>query len=155
MEQYSKDDLIVKLRKEETPIRKIAKITHSSNTRIEDVLLRGGTSDATSKYSEALKLFSEGKEPLEVSTILSMPSKRTIEFYNEFLDLNHMGMLAGVHRETGSKGVADMLLMHKVMVEKHMRPEDLREITSVMAQWPKLKQDVEVLVPKELVLLVF
>jgi hypothetical protein len=92
MSLESKDEMILRLRREGRKIRDIAHRTRTSTNRVVDIIHYGGEN----KYQQALKLFTEGKSPLEVGTTLSLSSKKTMCYLVEWMRLGDMGMLAKV-----------------------------------------------------------
>jgi hypothetical protein len=54
-----------------------------------------------SPTSQAYRLFSEGKAPLEVAIALDLTESQTTKFYEEYLNLNNMHELRMIHEEIG------------------------------------------------------
>jgi phage antirepressor YoqD-like protein len=136
-----KDELILKLRDEGKSFREIADIAQVSNTRIQDALKANGVIMTESKYSQALRLFSLQKTPLEVAAILSLPSEKTLEYYTEYVTLDHMGQLAKVYEETGPKYISDLLMLHKVMLNKQINHNMLPGIITAATDLAKVKME--------------
>src|SRR5215207_2723638 len=75
-----------------------------------------------SPSSQAYKLFSEGKTPIEVAIALDLNESETIKYYEEYLNLKQMHELRMVYDEIGPD-VMYFLELYKLSKDVHMKPE--------------------------------
>ncbi|MGH9925025.1 MAG: hypothetical protein ACRD5B_06565, partial [Nitrososphaeraceae archaeon] len=102
-----KEELVKQLYEEGKTIREIAKAVHMSFGPIGNII-RKVTGDSskdsnniptTSKETEALKLFQEGKTPIKVAIILNISSDETEDLYLGYLKLVHLHHLVLIYKE--------------------------------------------------------
>jgi len=91
------EELVVQLHKDGKSVKYIAKVVHKNFTYIGAVLKRRfpeeyatGNNTVMSIETQALKLLSEGKTPVEVAVLLNMKSEDTTNIYLSFLGLKRM-----------------------------------------------------------------
>lgn len=94
--RLEKEQLAVQLHKEGKGTREIAKKVHMNLTDIGSILHREFSEEYAEKTpvasieTRALQLFSEGKTLVEVAIMLDANSDDVIEYYKNYLRLNHM-----------------------------------------------------------------
>ena len=67
-----------------------------------------------SKITQAIKMFLEGKTPVEVAIALDIPADQVQAIYREFWELNNMHELAEVYEEIRPY-LSSVLRLHKVL----------------------------------------
>jgi hypothetical protein len=127
--RQDREKLIVELYRKGGSYREISKMARISVRDIKPILQKYGA-DNLSEYadidygiedtnavllpnSKAYKLFSEGKNPLEVSIALNLRAPEVRMLYKEFWKLRRMHSLAKLCNEIGDKGVSTLLQLHK------------------------------------------
>jgi DNA-binding transcriptional regulator GbsR (MarR family) len=100
--------LVIQLYQQGKTIREIAKEVHMSFSRISQVINRfeGVNSDEevpVSKETKALKLFSEGKNPVFVAIELDMKIDEIKRLYLEYLNMNGLNDLTKFYHEQGDQ----------------------------------------------------
>jgi hypothetical protein len=115
MSRAEKEQFVIRLYKENKSVREIAKLMHMSFRDIglitnklkeeterqnADLDGRDDINDASkSKITQAIKLFSEGKKPVEVVIALDIPPDEVRAIYRDFCGLNNMHQLVEVYDE--------------------------------------------------------
>jgi hypothetical protein len=77
-----------------------------------------------SKQSQAFKLFSEGKTPLNVAIALDLPADEIQAIHREFWELNNMHELAEVHEEIRPY-LSSVLRLHKILNDLGMGEQEI------------------------------
>ena len=67
--------------------------------------------------SQAYQLFSEGKTPIEVATILNLPASKVSKLYREYWDLKGLHQLNIIYKETNGK-LWPFLKVYKELIKK-------------------------------------
>jgi len=75
-----------------------------------------------SPSSQAYRLFSEGKAPLEVAIALDLSESETTKYYEEYLNLKQMDDLQMIYDEIGGN-IIHFLKLYKLSKDAHMKPE--------------------------------
>jgi hypothetical protein len=75
-----------------------------------------------SPSSQAYKLFSEGKTPIEAAIALDLTESETTRFYEEYLNLAQIHDLKMVYEEVGPN-IMHFLELYKLSKDAHMKPE--------------------------------
>jgi DNA-binding Lrp family transcriptional regulator len=103
-----KEILVIQLYQQGKTIREIAKEVHMSFSRISQVIKRFegvnfGEEVPVSKETKALKLFSEGKNPVFVAIELDMKIDEIKRLYLEYLNMNGLNDLTKFYYEQGDQ----------------------------------------------------
>ena len=69
--------------------------------------------------SKAYELFSEGKRPVEVATILNLREPEVTKLYREYWRLKRLHILNSIYKETNGK-LSSFLKLYRLMKEKGM-----------------------------------
>jgi hypothetical protein len=131
--RVEKEEFVIQLYKENKSTREIAKLTHMSFRDIGAITKKLKSAAAgekgpleedddiksKSKTTQALKLFSELKSPIEVAIALDLPVDQVRIIYREYWELDGMHRLAQIYEEA-KYDVHDLLRLHK-MVKKTSR----------------------------------
>jgi uncharacterized membrane protein len=124
MSRKEKEECIIRLYKENKSTREIAKLVHMSfsdiGAAIKKVKLEanGGELEdddmkSKSKTTQAIKLFSELKTPVEVAIELDLPADQVRAIYREYWELESMYGLAQIYEEA-KYDIHDLLRLHKI-----------------------------------------
>ena len=139
MRREEKEEYVIRLYNENKSIREIAKIMHMSFRDIGRIINRlkseaererGDTSygetdtEPKSKQSQAFKLFSEGKTPVEVVIALDLQADQVQAIYREFWELNNMYELAEVYEEIRPY-LPSFLRLHKILNDRRMGEQEI------------------------------
>ena len=110
---------------------------------------------ANEKSTQAYKLFSEGKKPVEVAIQLSLSEKEATRFYTEYWRLKHLYSLYHIYQE--SKGnLSYILKLYRLAKRQGIRIDDLDwfvkmvdigtyNIPDLQKQYAKLQDEVQVI----------
>jgi transposase len=101
-----KEEYVIRLCKENKSFREIAKIMHMSFRDIAAIINKwkeqekGQLDDdikSKSKTTQAIKLFSQDKNPVDVVIALDLPSEEVQAIYREYWELKSMFSLAQIY----------------------------------------------------------
>lgn len=107
MDRDDRENQVLQLYKEGKTIREIAKEVHMSFRDIGKItkkINKGSNTDII--YSDALKLFLDGKTPLEVATTLKISAKKALNIYRDYLKLQGKYNLVKIYNELGDDVLA-------------------------------------------------
>jgi hypothetical protein len=144
MTRAEKEEFVIQLYKENKSTREIAKLTHMSFRDIGAItkklkLEAGGEKDpleeddikSKSKTTQALKLFSELKSPIEVAIALDLPVDQVRTIYREYWELDGMHRLAQIYEEAKCD-VYDLLRLHKMVKDLRMEKQDIINVLDLV-----------------------
>jgi hypothetical protein len=80
-----------------------------------------------SKESQALKMFSEGRSPVEVAILLDLAADRVRAIYREYWELTGRFDLAQVYDEARSD-LRGLLRLHKIIKRLEMEEHDIKKV---------------------------
>src|SRR5215469_16234906 len=143
MNREEKEQYVIQLYKENKSTREIAKLTHMSfrdigivtkKVKLEAYGERGRLEEddikSKSKTTQAFKLFSEFKSPVDVIIELDLPANQVRALYQEYLELEGFYRLAQIYE--AKYDLDDLLRLHRMVklvgLEKH-------DIISAFATW--------------------
>jgi hypothetical protein len=136
MNRTEKEQYVIQLYKENKSTREIAKLTHMSfrdigiitkKAKLEADGERGPLQEhddinSKSKTTQAIKLFSELKTPVEVAIALDLPVDQVRAIYRDYWELEGMHGLVMIYEEA-KYDVHDLLRLHRTVkllgLEKH------------------------------------
>ena len=108
---------------------------------------------ANEKSTQAYKLFSEGKKPVEVAIQLGLSEREVTRYYTEYWRLRHLYKLYFIYKE--SKGnLFPILKLYRILKKEGIRLKDLEwfvrivdistyKIPEVQKQYAKIKDELE------------
>ena len=82
------------------------------------------------KSSNAYKLFSEGKTPVQVATILNLREPEVTKLYREYWRLERLHILNSIYKETNGK-LSSFLKLYRLMKEKGMGIEQVVNVVDI------------------------
>src|SRR5215469_13195305 len=137
MNRVEKDEYVIQLYKEGRSVREIAELVHMSfrdiglitkKVKLEADGERGQLEDddikSKSKTTQAIKLFSELKSPVEVAIALDLPANQVRAIYLEYWELEGMYRLAQIYEET-KYDFHDLLRLHRLVQALGMEKHDI------------------------------
>jgi hypothetical protein len=136
MNREEKERYVIQLYKEGKTVREIAELTHMSFRDIGAITKkvkseageRGPLGDddieSKSKATQAIKLFSELKSPVEVAIALDLPANQVRALYREYWELEGMYGLAQIHEEA-KYDFHDLLRLHRIVQALGMEKHDI------------------------------
>jgi hypothetical protein len=137
MNREEKKQYVIQLYKENRSTREIAKVVHMSfkdigaitkKVKLEAARERGQLEDddvkSKSKTTQAIKLFSELKSPVEVAIALDLPVDQVQAIYQEYWKLEGMYGLAQIYEEA-KHDVHDLLRLHRIVKDLGMERQDI------------------------------
>src|SRR5215469_10201779 len=136
MNRAEKEQYVIRLYKENKSTREIAELVHMSFRDIgvitkkvklqadgeRGLLEEDDDINSKSKTTQAIKLFSELKSPVEVAIALDLPANHVRAIYREYWELEGMYKLAQIHEEA-KYDLHDLLRLNRLVkvlgLEKH------------------------------------
>jgi hypothetical protein len=140
MTRTQKEQYVIELYKQDKTSREIAERTHMSFRDIgvitdkikAEVEREAGHTDEQeidnnepkSKQSQAFKLFSEGKTPVQVVIALDIPPDEVHAIYREYWELKRMHKLNVVYEEIKDR-LPSILKLYKIVEEQGMGKQEI------------------------------
>ena len=144
MNRAEKEEYVIRLYKENMSTREIAKLTHMSFRDIGVITKklkleagdRGSLEEdddikSKSKTTQALKLFSELKTPVEVAIALDLPVDQVRTIYRQYWELEGMSQLAHIYDEA-KYDLDDVLGLHRMVKGLGMNKQDIINILDLV-----------------------
>jgi hypothetical protein len=159
MTRAEKEQFVIRLYKENKSIREIAKLMHMSFRDIGQITnkvkaeiegesgkLEGKVdydNKSKSKTTQAIKLFSEGKNLVEVVIALDLPPEEARIMYREFLGLKNMHKLVEVYDEIENY-LPSFLELFRIIESRGMNKNDIIDVLTLIntGQLPYLQKKV-------------
>jgi hypothetical protein len=141
-----KEELVIQLYEEGKTIREIAKEVRMSFGPIGKII-RKVTGDSSkdnnnehtkSRETEALKLFQEGKAPVEVATILDISSDETENLYLGYLRLKNLHDFVLIYKELKYR-LPSFIKLYRMLRIAGIREEDTVDLIKDTKQIPILR----------------
>ncbi len=156
MSRVEKEECVIRLYNENKSTREIAKIMHMSfssiaaitkKVRLEADRKRGQLEEdedikSKSKTTQAIKLFSELKTPVEVAIALDLPAAQVQAIYQEYWELDGMGRLAQIYEEA-KYDLHDLLALHRTVKGLGMEKHDIKPLLPVNSEGRMAPTEVE------------
>jgi hypothetical protein len=141
MSRVEKEECVIRLYKENKSTREIAKVMHMSfggiaaitkKVKLEADRESGQLEEdddikSKSKTTQAIKLFSELKTPVEVAIALDLPADQVRAIYREYWELDHMHKLVQIYDEV-KYDLYSLLRLHKIVKDLGMNEHDIRNV---------------------------
>ena len=138
MNRKKREEYVVQLYKENKSIREIAKLMHMSFRDIGAIINKAklqaerergypNNEEPKSPESQAFKLFSEGKSPIEVAIALDEPGDRVRAMYREYWELSGRYELTQIYDE-GRYDVRGLLRLHKIVKDLGMGEKEIMKV---------------------------
>jgi hypothetical protein len=138
MNRQEREEYVVQLYKENNSIREIARLVHMSfrdigiiinKAKLQAERERGYVTaeEPKSPESQAFKLFSEGKSPIEVTIALDEPGDRVRAMYREYWELSGRYELTRIYDEA-RYDVRGLLRLHKIVKDLGMGEKEIIKV---------------------------
>jgi hypothetical protein len=141
--------------------RDIAAILKKKEEAVNDVDSGNGNgnnkyySHSNEKATQAYKLFSEGKKPVQVAIELGLREKQVDKLYREFWKLKNLNELYEIYPQI-RHCLPSFLKLHKALKKKGLNPNNVEwfanaietgaiKIPEIQKQYAKVKDDLEVI----------
>src|SRR5215204_6141929 len=111
--------------------RDIGTILKKASTEMEE---KRDISESLSPSTQAYRLFSKGKTPIEVAISLNLSEAETSEYYEEYLKLKQMDELKTVYDEIGD-GIVHFLKLYRLSRSAHMSPEHVVNLLQISNEY--------------------
>ena len=142
LSREEKERLVIELYNQGKTIRDIAKELRMSFRDIGAILKKASTemeekqdiSESLSPSTQAYRLFSKGKTPIEVAISLNLSEAETSEYYEEYLKLKQMDELKTVYDEIGD-GIVHFLKLYRLSRSAHMSPEHVVNLLQISNEY--------------------
>jgi hypothetical protein len=145
MNREEKEKYVIQLYKDNRSTREIAKLTHMSFRDIVTITKkvklqangeRGPLEEdddikSKSKPTQAIKLFSEFKSPIDVLIALDLPADQVREIYQEFWELEDMHRLAQIYEEA-KYDLYDLLRLHRAVKVQGREKQDIINVLDLV-----------------------
>jgi DNA-binding CsgD family transcriptional regulator len=118
-----KEKRVIELHKQGKTYREIAKEEHVSPGRISSIIKKSNGEEETkpvSKDTQARKLFSQGKTPLEVANELDLGVEEIERIYGDFWKLNGLYDLYNAYVWGIKKDIPSFLAFYKIIKEREI-----------------------------------
>jgi hypothetical protein len=143
-----KERRVIELYKQGKTIREIAKEVHMSFASIGSITKKVNGEDKTKVLSidtQALKLFSQDKKPLEVAIALDLSANQVEELYKQFWRLNDLHQLTLIYEEI-KQYLPEFLQLFKIIKENKMdNKKDIVNALKYADQLPCLENEFQTL----------
>jgi hypothetical protein len=145
--RQEKERLVIELYNQGKTIRDVAKELRMSFRDIGAILKKSGEKEEEkeeqsllSPSTQAYRLFSKGKAPIEVAIALNLSESETTKFYEEYWNLQQMHELRIVYDEIGGD-IAYFLKLYRLSKGAHMNPEHIVNLLQISNEYlPLLEQ---------------
>jgi hypothetical protein len=139
MNQEEREEYVVQLYKENNSIRQIAQLVHMSfrdigaiinKAKLQAERERGYVVEDTqpkSPESQAFKLFSEGRSPVEVAIALDLAGDRVRAIYREYWELTGRYELAQIYDEA-RYDLRGLLKLHKIVNDLELGEREIMKV---------------------------
>ena len=140
--RQERERLVADLYNQGKTIRDIAKELRMSFRDIGAILKKASremeekrdTKESLSPSSQAYRLFSKCKTPIEVAISLNLSEGETSEYYEEYLKLKQMDELKTVYDEIGD-GIMHFLKLYRLSKSAHMSPEHVVNLLQISNEY--------------------
>ena len=138
MNREEREQYVIRLYKEGRTVRDIAQLVHMSfgsigaitnKVKLQADQEKGYTTDEEPKSpeSQAFKLFSEGKSPVEVAILLDLGADRVRALYREYWELSGRYELAQIYDEA-KKYLPSLLRLHKIVKDLGLGEKEIIKV---------------------------
>ena len=159
MTKAQKEQYVRELYKQDKKIREIAERTHMGfrdigaiikRVKLEVERERGQLEEkddydieSKSKITQAIKLFSEGKNLVDIVIVLDLPPDEVREMYRQFLELKNMHKLVEVYDEMQNY-LPSLLELFRIIESRGINKNDIIDVLKIIntGQLPYLQKKV-------------
>jgi hypothetical protein len=157
MTRAQKEQYVIELYKQDKTTREIAQLAHMSFRdigaitngyrqeieRVKGHVEERNDHDIKSKSTQAIKLFSEGKDFVDVVIALDLPPDEVREMYRQFLELKNMHKLVEVYDEMENY-LPSLLELFRIIESRGINKNDIIDVLKIIntGQLPYLQKKV-------------
>jgi hypothetical protein len=139
MTREEREEYVIQLWKAGRTVRQIAELVHMSfrdigaitnKVKLQAARERGYAAEDTepkSSESQAFKLFSEGRSPVEVAIRLDLAADRVRAIYREYWELTGRFEMAQIYDEA-RYDLCGLLRLHKIITRLEMAEHDIKKV---------------------------
>jgi DNA-binding CsgD family transcriptional regulator len=143
MTRAEKEEYVIQLWKAGRTVRQIAELVHMSfrdmgaitnKAKLQAERERGYAPEDTqpkSPESQAFKLFSEGKSPVEIAILLDLAADRVRTIYREYWELSGRYELAQIYEEA-RYNLANLLKLHKIVKDLGLNEKEIIKVLELV-----------------------
>jgi hypothetical protein len=147
MTRLEKENLVIDLYKRNKTMNEIAQTVHMSfrdigritkRVQLEVDRERGYINnddevdmESKSKEAQALKMFSEGKSPLDVAVKLELNSTSTEALYQDYWRLKGVNEVAQIYENLGTNALFQIIMISQICREKRMSKQDIQKALDI------------------------
>ncbi|HEU4448188.1 MAG TPA: hypothetical protein VFR94_26195 [Nitrososphaeraceae archaeon] len=91
----------------------------------------------------ALRLFSQGKNPLDVCMQLAISADEAFCMYDDYLELTNRRKLVEIHEELGKDNLTNMINLYKTMKNAGIPIKDIIELSKDYFTIPNVRNDLK------------
>jgi hypothetical protein len=157
MTRIEKEEYVIRLYKEGRTVREIAEVMHMSFREIAIIkkaklevdgakgrLEEDDDINSKSKTTQAIKMFSELKTPIEVVIALDLPVHQVETIYREYWKLDGMFKLTQIYEEA-KYDLHDLLDLHRMVKVRGIEKQDIINVLDIVKndQLETLQSNVE------------
>ncbi len=150
LNRKQKEELVIKMLKEEYYLREIAKAAHMSFSDIGEIKRRIFGESASdkkkkkrSKVAQALQLFSENKTPTQVSIKLDFDPKEVEKVYLDYLRINGLNNLVKIYQQLGENHLQGFVKFYWSFIEAGVDNKIITHILSIADDMPDLEHKIK------------
>lgn len=125
----------------------IAKELHVAPNHIASVIRAERTRVDKEKRDKrsvrALRLFSQGKNPLDVCMQLAISADEAFCMYDDYLELTNRRKLVEIHEELGKDNLTNMINLYKTMKNAGIPIKDIIELSKDYFTIPNVRNDLK------------
>jgi hypothetical protein len=148
MNREEREEYVIQLYKENNSIREIARLVHMSfrdigiiinKAKLQAERERGYPNNEESKSpeSQAFKLFSEGKSPVEVAILLDLAADRIRAIYRDYWELTGRYKLVQIYEEA-RYNLSNLLRLHKIVKDLGLGEKEIIKVLE-LAKYDELQ----------------
>jgi hypothetical protein len=105
--------------------------SETNKKQSDDSSSNGKATEIVDKATQAYKLFSEGKKPIEVAVNLGINGEETIRLYKEFWKLKRLNGLYKIYPEI-KHTLPSFLKLHKSLKRQGMGPKNVNSFVDIL-----------------------
>ncbi len=142
--QETEDYVIDLYYNQKKTIREIQKIVRKSPRDLSFILNKVEPERSSlSESSRAYQLFKEGRNLIDIATLLNLREKEVTEYYSEFWNLNGMYALNQIYEEINAEGILSIVGLHRRMKEECLSPQQVSRILKTTLTLERKNIDLE------------
>ena len=153
LNRFEKEKKVIELYKEGRTIREISQVVHMAFRDIGKLIKKYvEDTDENKKVQkkitiEALSLFHQGKQPIEVAISLEIDCEQTEKIYQQYWRLNNLYILHSIYQEIKEEISSFIDVYHKFK-EESRTSEEIKALISILQEVSNLEKYKKILEEK-------